>query len=206
MTFSFDTSFNSFKTCNMCTNDCLECLNPGSYCRQCIYPMSLDTSTHRCLECCSTNLTTNDCCQCPLSWDGKRKFHIHLTHKFLHKGFCLHPLATPVSPGTQWFKSSFNQIRTKFSRLNSSRQMILILAIILVSLSLLICLITMSLRQIFTSRLSSRQEQHNNVEYVMLQNVDDNDDDEPRSIATNGHRKSNLTSKTSISFDHVQET
>lgn len=55
----------------MCTNDCLECLNPGSYCLQCMYPMSLDTLTHRCLSCCTSNITTNDCCQCPSTWDGK---------------------------------------------------------------------------------------------------------------------------------------
>ena len=106
----------------------------------------------------------------------------------------------------RWFNSPFNHIRREFHRLNSSRQMMIILVIILFIFSLLICLITISFRQIFTSRLSSRQEQHNNVEYVMLQNVDDIDDDEPRSIATNGHRKSSPTSKTTISIDHVQET
>jgi hypothetical protein len=57
----------------MCMDHCLECLNPGSYCRQCVYPMALDTVTHRCLSCCTTNLTTTDCCQCPSSWDGKNK-------------------------------------------------------------------------------------------------------------------------------------
>ena len=59
------------QVCKMCTNDCHECLSPGSYCRQCVYPMALETIAHRCLPCCATNLTTDDCCQCPLSWDGK---------------------------------------------------------------------------------------------------------------------------------------
>ena len=60
-----------WKECKICTDNCLECLYPGSYCRQCVFPMSLDTVTHRCLNCCPSNKTTNDCCQCPLSWDGK---------------------------------------------------------------------------------------------------------------------------------------
>ena len=65
--------YNKDKVCELCTDNCLECLSPGSYCRQCSYPLSLDTSTHRCLSCCTTNITTDDCCQCPLIWDGKGK-------------------------------------------------------------------------------------------------------------------------------------
>lgn len=65
--------YNQDKICELCTDNCLECLPPGSYCRQCSYPLSLDTSTHRCLTCCTTNITTDDCCQCPLIWDGKKK-------------------------------------------------------------------------------------------------------------------------------------
>ena len=65
--------YNKDKICELCTDNCLECLHPGSYCRQCSYPLSLDTSTHRCLTCCTTNITTDDCCQCPLIWDGKKR-------------------------------------------------------------------------------------------------------------------------------------
>lgn len=58
------------KSCKLCEDSCLECLYPGSYCQQCSYPMSLDSSKHRCLSCCPTNVTTDDCCQCPSVWDG----------------------------------------------------------------------------------------------------------------------------------------
>ncbi len=162
----------------MCTNHCLECLNPGSYCRQCIYPMSLDTLTHRCLSCCKTNLTTNDCCQCSSSWDG----------------FCLHPLVTPSTHVTQWWKFSIHE-------LDSSRQMILIIVLIVLLLSIIICLITLVLRKILRSRLRSRQE-HNNIEYVMLQNVDDIDEEETKSISRNGR----TPTETTISMNHVAKT
>jgi len=158
----------------MCTNNCLECLNPGSYCRQCVYPMSLDTLTHRCLPCCTTNITTNDCCQCPSSWDG----------------FCLHPLVTPSNQVNNWFKFPIDKIRNKFNELDSSRQTMIIIALILFLISIIICLITISLRQLIGSRLTSRQK-HDNVEYFMLQNIDDNDDDESKLISTNGHTKKN---------------
>ncbi len=116
------------------------------------------------------------------------------------KGFCLHPLVTPSTELTNWFNIPFNKIRNRFSKLNSSRQTIIIIAIILFLISIIICLITISLRRIFNSRLSLQPE-HNNVEYVMLQNVDD-EDEESRVISTNGHTKS----QTTISMNHVQET
>ena len=92
-----------------------------------------------------------------------------------------------------------NKIRNKFSELDSSRQTIVIVSIILFLISIIICLITISLRQIFHSRLSSQQER-GHVEYVMLQNVDDEDDSRVR--PTNGHTKT----ETTISINHVQET
>jgi uncharacterized membrane protein len=92
-----------------------------------------------------------------------------------------------------------NKIRNKFSELDSSRQTIVIVSIILFLISIIICLITISLRQIFHSRSSSQQER-GHVEYVMLQNVDDEDDSRVR--PTNGHTKT----ETTISINHVQET
>lgn len=72
------------KSCKLCEDNCLECLYPGSYCRQCLYPMSLDTSKHRCFTCCTTNITTDDCCQCPSIWDGKKmKVFLQLIDIFL---------------------------------------------------------------------------------------------------------------------------
>lgn len=54
-------------------------------------------------------------------------------------------------------------------------------------IGLIICLITLALRQISSSHLSST-ENHNNVEYVMLENVDD-DDQHETSMILNGSRK-----------------
>jgi hypothetical protein len=168
--------------------------------------MALDTLTHRCLSCCTTNLTTNDCCQCSSSWDGKFKFPIEFFNpKTSFPGFCLHPLVTPSTPFPGWLKFPIDKIRNKFYDFTSSRQTIFIIACILVLISIIICLITISLRQLFYSNLSSRQE-HNNVEYVMLQNLDDNDDEEPRSISTNGHSKKLLSNQTTISMNNVEET
>ncbi|CAF1328959.1 unnamed protein product [Adineta steineri] len=181
--------------CKLCTNNCLECLNPGSYCRQCIFPMSLDTITHRCLHCCTTNLTTNDCCQCPSSWDG----------------FCLHPLVTPSTHIADWFENSIDNIRHKFNELNKSPYTIPIIISIPFLISIIICLITYSLCQMCSSRSTTKQQEHNNVEYVMLQNIDDNDDDEEEeedkeSILTNGHSKQVLSNETLIPMDHVEKT
>ncbi|CAF0849788.1 unnamed protein product [Adineta ricciae] len=181
--------------CKICTDNCLECLYPGSYCRQCVFPMSLDTVTHRCLNCCPSNKTTNDCCQCPLSWDG----------------FCLHPLVTPVTRGNTWWTYSIDTIRTSFNQLNNSHQTIVIVALVLLLLGIIICLVTCALCQMFTSRLSSNKE-HHNVEYVMLNNVDDvdNDDDddddeeeEKKPAPGNDHIKHGQTSETSISIDQT---
>ncbi len=40
----------------------------------------------------------------------------------------------------------------------------------------------------------------------MLQNVDDNDEEDSRSISTNGHTKPNSKNQTTISMNHVQDT
>lgn len=93
----------------------------------------------------------------------------------------------------------------KFHELNDSTQIIMVITIIVLLISITICLITLGLRQVFSSRLSSRQ-QHRNVEYVILQNVDDHDDEETRSIKKNGYAKLNLPSETTISINHMEET
>ena len=110
---------------------------------------------------------------------------------------------TPTTNGFNWFKYPIDKIRLRFNDLKDSRQTIVIIAIVLFFISILLCLITISIRQMFGSRLSSRQE-HENIEYVMLQNVDDNDDEETKSISTNGH-KQHIT-ETIIPMNNNQET
>jgi hypothetical protein len=68
-------------------------------------------------------------------------------------------------------------------------------------------LLIVGIRQLIGSRLTSKQE-HENVEYVMLQNTDDydNDDEEPRPMPSNGHSKKKPFNGTSISMDQVEET
>ncbi|CAF5009972.1 unnamed protein product, partial [Rotaria sp. Silwood1] len=145
--------------CKLCTDNCLECLHPGSYCRQCSYPMSLDISTHKCLSCCTSNITTDDCCQCPLIWDG----------------FCLHPLVTPPTSSSWWYKSPIDQIRDKFSKLDGSHQTIVLIILILILILWSICFIMFIIRQFNILCFSSKStiNQHVNVEYVVLENLDD---------------------------------
>ncbi|CAF3407738.1 unnamed protein product [Rotaria socialis] len=177
------------KNCKTCTKNCLECLSPGSYCRRCSFPMALDTLTHQCLYCCTTNITTDNCCQCLSSWDG----------------FCLHPLVTPSVHLNDWLISPIHIMINKFNSLDDFYQTFIIIALIIFSISIIICLILLGLRQIITSRLTSRNE-HENVEYVMLQNVDDQDDDDAKLVTTNGHTKRSPSKETSISFNHTEET
>ncbi|CAF3370820.1 unnamed protein product [Rotaria sp. Silwood1] len=87
--------------------------------------MSLDISTHKCLSCCTSNITTDDCCQCPLIWDG----------------FCLHPLVTPPTSSSWWYKSPIDQIRDKFSKLDGSHQTIVLIILILILILWSICFI-----------------------------------------------------------------
>ncbi|CAF4582197.1 unnamed protein product, partial [Rotaria sp. Silwood1] len=69
----------------LCTDNCLERLHSGSYCRQCSYPMSLDISTHKCLSCCTSNVTTDDCCQCSSIWDAIETIAKLLVNAFVKK-------------------------------------------------------------------------------------------------------------------------
>lgn len=57
--------------CKLCADNCLECYSPGTHCRQCTYPLSLNMITHHCSSCCTSNITTAKCCQCSSSWDGR---------------------------------------------------------------------------------------------------------------------------------------
>lgn len=126
---------------------------------------------------------------------------------FVFAGFCLHPLVTPTIHETNWFKLPLDKIRNKFNELNESHQTIVIVAIIIFLIGITICLIILGLRQVCGSHLTSKQE-HRNVEYVMLQNVDDIDDDEEtRSISTNGHTTKQISStETYIPMDHGEKT
>ena len=120
------------------------------------------------------------------------------------KGFCLHPLIIPSYRLTNWFQYPWKNIRTKFNQLDASRQTAVILASIFILISIILCLIIISLRQIFTSR-SSLRGAHENIEYVMLQNVDendgggeDNDAQESKFVSTNGHTKAKGVSLTPV--------
>jgi len=83
--------------------------------------------------------------------------------------------------------------------------MIIIIVFIVFLISIIICLIIFVLRQLFRSRSISRQE-HNNIEYVMLQNFDDHDEEETKSISINGHTKPITPIETTISMNHIEET
>ncbi len=84
--------------------------------------------------------------------------------------------------------------------------MIIIIVFIVFLISIIICLIIFVLRQLFRSRSISRQE-HNNVEYVMLQNFDDHDEEEEtKSNSINGHIKPISPIETTISMNHIEET
>ncbi|CAF5095432.1 unnamed protein product [Rotaria sp. Silwood1] len=121
--------------------------------------MSLDISTHKCLSCCTSNITTDDCCQCPLIWDG----------------FCLHPLVSPPTSSSWWYKSPIDQIRDKFSKLDGSHQTIVLIILILILILWSICFIMFIIRQFNILCFSSKStiNQHVNVEYVVLENLDD---------------------------------
>ncbi|CAF0988171.1 unnamed protein product [Rotaria sordida] len=145
--------------CKLCTDNCLECLYPGSYCRQCSYPMSLNVSTHQCLSCCTSNITTDDCCQCPSIWDG----------------FCLHPLVTSSTFSTWWYKAPIDKIRDKFSQLDGFHQTIIMFSLFFILILLSICFIIIIIQQFncfcFKSKLTTNQ--HDDVEYVLLEGFDD---------------------------------
>jgi hypothetical protein len=102
-------------------------------------------------------------------------------------------------------KLPIDKIRNKFNELDDSHQTIVIVAIIIFLIGITICLITLGLRQVFGSHLTSKQG-HENVEYVMLQNIEDDDDEETRSISRNGHTKRIPSTETYISIDHVEKT
>lgn len=121
------------------------------------------------------------------------------------KGFCLHPLVTPSSHINNWFISPIDVVVNKFNTLDNSYQTIIIIVLIIFSITIIICLLGLGLRQIFSSRLTSKND-HNNVEYVMLENVDDHDDDDTKLIRTNGHTKKSSHNQTIISFNPTEET
>ena len=163
------------KVCKLCTDNCLECLTPGSYCRQCLYPMSLDATTHRCLTCCPSNLTTDSCCQCPSSWDGKRLVVLYQSIFVFFKGLCLHPLVTPSTHSSNWWlKSPIEEIRAKFTDLERSKQQLVLVVLITIMFLSITCLIIIFIRLFLPYRRQSRP-QHNNTGYVPLENLDDNE-------------------------------
>ncbi|CAF1326941.1 unnamed protein product [Adineta steineri] len=172
------------KLCKLCTDNCLECLYPGSYCRQCSYPMSLNESTHQCLSCCTTNVTTNDCCQCPSIWTG----------------LCLHPLSlSSIHSSVWWLQSPIQKVRDRFSELDHRRQtavMIFLLLTILICGVYLIVTTIYKFKSKFTHFLPSRSQPDDNREYVLLNNLDDYDAEDDDEI--NNESVSNATTTSII--------
>ncbi|CAM4806457.1 unnamed protein product [Rotaria magnacalcarata] len=144
--------------CKMCTSNCLDCLYPGSYCRQCSYPLSLDMSTHQCVSCCTANLSNSNCCQCPSIWDG----------------FCVHPLALP-STSKGWLNSPIDEIRLKFSELDHSRQTVIMVLLMILMIIISITIILLVLRQLkFPYNCwKSTNNQHNGADYILIQDLDE---------------------------------
>ncbi|CAF0981869.1 unnamed protein product [Adineta ricciae] len=154
------------KQCTMCTHNCLECFDPGSYCRQCAYPMSL-TTTNECSPCCTSNETTEECCQCPDIWNG----------------YCIHPLALqPTRSSPWWLISPFEKIRTKFEDFDSSRQKIILIVLIVILFSSGLCLVVLSICNLKDFR-KRNQRSYDNVEYMPLDSImNGNSDDEDTNL------------------------
>ena len=167
--------------CHLCTNECLERHHPGSYCRQCSYPMSLNSFTHQCLPCCTSNVTTDDCCQCPLIWDGKNLVLDRFSSSLMpvgSLGTCIHPLATASIPSSSWwFRSPLTQIREKFADLNRTSQTVILVSLIVFLCFLFVSLILLTL-YVFKNKIfqSESKTKHTDVEYFVLKPLDQPDE------------------------------
>ncbi|CAF0749460.1 unnamed protein product, partial [Didymodactylos carnosus] len=147
--------------CKLCSENCLQCLHPGTYCRDCVYPMALDMLTHRCLSCCLTNKTDENCCQCSQS----------------HDGFCLHPLVKPETSkdSTSWLA----KIQNKFRTLDRKRQTILLICLCISTFISASCVISLvCYAQVNRSRLKRLRQLSSNVQYKILNSNDDIDEGE----------------------------
>ena len=98
-------------------------------------------------------------------------------------------------------QTTIDKLRYRFHGLSDARQTIVISLLILVTLGISACLISLGIRQLLGSRATSRQN-HDNVEYVMLQNVDEEDENNnnnnqtnhrPTPLTANGHRKYDIS-------------
>ena len=167
----------------MCTHNCLECFYPGSYCRQCAYPMSLTTINYECLPCCTSNETTEECCQCPDIWNGTSTCSLSIRYKCSLLGYCIHPLAfQPTRSSPWWLISPIEKIRTKFEDLDSSRQKIVLIVLIVTLFSSGLCLLGLSICNLKDFR-KRNQRAYDNVEYVPLDSImNGNSDDEDTSL------------------------
>ncbi|CAF0857724.1 unnamed protein product [Didymodactylos carnosus] len=149
------------KVCKLCSENCLQCLYPGTYCRDCVYPMALNMFTHRCLSCCLTNITDENCCQCPQSYDG----------------LCLHPLVKPEISSD--ILSVLTKIQNKFKTLDHTFQTIIFICLLIFIFVFSICSICL-LYRLFSKRLPSKHiaNHSSNIQYKMLNNNDDIDEDD----------------------------
>lgn len=96
---------------------------------------------------------------------------------FSAQGICLHPLVSPsYYSSIWWLKSPMDEIRNKFSDLDPPHQTIVMIILTLILLTMGICLIITSIRQFTVNRFHSRlTPQYDNVEYIVLQNLNDDE-------------------------------
>jgi hypothetical protein len=161
--------------------------------------MSLDTSKHRCLSCCTTNITTDDCCQCPSIWDGNYIIFFSINELiFSFQGFCLHPLVSASTYSSNWWliKSPIDNIRNKFSELNHSRQTVVLVILFVVLVTSSIIVISIGICYFTSFRFPSISiSRHNNSEYIMLEDFDNDE-----------VSNENISNQTTIPLRQVEQT
>ena len=96
-----------------------------------------------------------------------------------------------------------DEVRDKFHNLNGTHRILAMVALSIVLLSMAVCLLTLCIRPMLRSRSSARRN-HDNVEYVILQNVDDADDDQQLHatvIRSNGLKPASASTDRTLSID-----
>ena len=96
-----------------------------------------------------------------------------------------------------------DDVRDRFHRLNGPRRILATVAMSIILISMIICLLTLCIRAMLHSRSRARSN-HDNVEYVILQNVDDADEDQQLDatvIRGNGHKHASASTERTLSID-----
>jgi len=117
---------------------------------------------------------------------------------FSFQGFCLHPLVSASTYSLNWWliKSPIDNIRNKFSELDHSRQTVVLVILILVLVISSITLISIGICYFTSFRFPSISfSRHNNSEYVMLENFDNDE-----------ISNENISNETTIPLRQVEQT